>query len=91
MLLNRLDLGVAGVEIPVGFGVSGNNLTGAVQVLNKRLNDAMGWETGQRDKLSTDEFEKGIATLDNVLTEVTRQVAAKVRKKQGEEDADAQG
>jgi len=91
VLLNRLDLGVVGVEIPTRFGGSGSNLTAAVQIMNKRLNDAMGWETGKREKLSTEEIELGIAALDNILKDVTRQVAAKVRKKQKEPDDNGKG
>jgi superfamily II DNA/RNA helicase len=81
IVLNRLSLRAGGFEIASGVGaVSGSNLVAAVQLLNRHLNDVMGWDTGGRAELSTDEIEAGMEALDGVLTDVTRLVAAKVKK-----------
>lgn len=87
ILLNRLSLSAGGVDISIKVGgVSGSNLVAAVQLLNKRMNDVMGWDTGMRGELSAEDIEMGMESLDGILNEMTRLVAAKVKKQKGPDD-----
>ncbi len=87
ILLNRLNLSAGGVDISIRVGgVSGSNLVAAVQLLNKRMNDVMGWDTGMRGELSAEDIELGMESLDGILNEMTRLVAAKLKKQEVPDD-----
>lgn len=79
LLLNRLGLGFDGHELAFkyGIGVSGNNFVAAVQLVNRELDKTLRIDAGQRSRLKTEDYRRGMEALDGVLTKLTRRLKAK--------------
>jgi len=76
LLLNRMELEFGGNELAFKYGlqVTGNNFVAAVQLVNKELDRALGWQSGQRSGMRTEDFQKGMETLKTVLDTLTRRL-----------------
>lgn len=73
LLLNVLGLDMAGMELSRRTGsVSGPNFAAAVQLVNHELNRLLGIKSGERKHLKTEDFQRGIKLLPDVLNTLTR-------------------
>lgn len=79
LLLNRLNLSVAGNELSfklaTGRGLVGNNFVAAVQLINYEVNKLLGIDTGERNKLKTEDYVRAMDGLDEILNTLTRRIA----------------
>lgn len=79
LLLNRLDLSMTGNELAFKFatgrGLVGNNFVAAVQLVNYEVNKLLGIDTGERNKLKTEDYVRAIDSLDEILKNLTRRIA----------------
>lgn len=84
VLLNRVELVAGGGEISNRLlpNLSGANIVAAIQLLNQRVNKAVG--TATRGQWSTEELKKGMDLLPDVLEAEVRRLKVKQR-----EDAEA--
>ena len=80
VLLNRVDLVPGGSEISRKLltNMSGANTVVAIQLLNRRVNKAVG--TGRREDWSTDELKKAMDLLPEILGEEVRRLKVKQRE-----------
>lgn len=80
LLLNRLGLDFGGHEISfkLSTGVRGSNFPAAVQLINAKINEALGIKAGQRDRLKTEDFGKAIDSLEDILNKLTRQLKGRI-------------
>ena len=79
VLLNRVDLAVGGGEIANRLlpHLSGPNIVAAIQLLNQRVNKAVG--TAPRGQWSTEELKRGMDLLSDVLDAEVRRLKVKQR------------
>ncbi len=80
ILLNRTALSFAGREMAYKYfqGFSGNNFVVAVQLVNKEIDKRLGIKSGQRHKLKTEDFERGLGLLEDVLNQMTRNIKGRM-------------
>lgn len=80
ILLNRAGLSFAGREMAYKYfqGFSGNNFVVAVQLINKEVDKRLGIKSGQRHKLKTEDFERGLGLLEDVLNQMTRNIKGRM-------------
>jgi DNA repair protein RadD len=76
LLINRLELTFGGNELAFKYGLqlTGNNFVAAVQLVNKELDRRTGWAPGQRSTLRTEDYQKGIQSLSDILDTITRRL-----------------
>ena len=77
LLLNRLGLQNNNKEIAFKLfpgRATGNNFVAAVQLVHNELNKKMGIESGQRDRMKTEDFIRAQELLEEVLNMLTRQL-----------------
>ncbi len=79
LLLNRLGLDFGGFQIAFKLapGVTGNNFVAAVQLVNHGINKALGITSGQRGRLKTEDYEKAMGHLEEILNSLTRRFKQK--------------
>jgi hypothetical protein len=82
LLLNRTGLDFGGRELSLKYfpGYSGNNFVVAVQIINKEIDKKLGIKSGQRQKLRTEDFLKGLGALEDVLNQLTRTMKGRMKK-----------
>ena len=80
VLLNRVDLVPGGSDISRKLltNMSGANTVVAIQLLNRRVNKAVG--TGRREDWSTDELKKAMDLLPEILGKEVRRLKVKQRE-----------
>jgi len=80
VLLNRVELTPGGGEISNRFlpNLSGANIVAAIQLLNQRVNKAVG--TAPRGQWSTEELKRGMDLLSDVLDAEVRRLKVKKRE-----------
>jgi DNA repair protein RadD len=77
LLLNRLDLQFNNKDIAFKLypgRATGNNFVAAVQLVHGELNKKIGVESGQRDRMKTEDFIRAQELLEDVLNTLTRQL-----------------
>lgn len=86
ILLNRLNISMDGrdlaFKLATGRGLTGNNFAAAVQLVNHEVNRLLKIETGDRNKLRTEDYQQAIDGLENILNTLTRRI------KKGEKEND---
>lgn len=80
VLLNRVELTAGGGEISNRLlpNLSGANIVAAIQLLNQRVNKAVG--SAPRGQWSTDELKRGMDLLSDVLDAEVRRLKVKQRE-----------
>lgn len=75
VLLNRLGLNFNSREVSFQLapGTIGNNFVALVQCINKEVNKRLGIKSGERGKLRTEDYERGMNHLEDILNMLTRQ------------------
>jgi DNA repair protein RadD len=76
LLLNRLDLEFGGRELSLKHrvGVTGSNFVAAVQLVNREVDRFLGVGRGQRATLKTDDLDRGLSALPDILNTLTRRL-----------------
>lgn len=78
LLLNRLGLTLPGRELAfklaTGKGITGNNFAAAVQLINHEVNRSLGVEAGERNKLRTEDYQRAMSSLDEILNALTQRI-----------------
>jgi hypothetical protein len=77
LLLNRTDLGPAGVELPYKLKPSigaTNNFVAALQMVNEGLSKRVGSEKNKRQEWTTEELESAMKVLPEVLDALVREI-----------------
>ncbi|MBM4066603.1 MAG: helix-turn-helix domain-containing protein [Planctomycetes bacterium] len=86
ILLNRLNISMDGrdlaFKLATGRGLTGNNFAAAVQLVNHEVNRLLKIETGDRNKLRTEDYQQAIDGLENILNTLTKRI------KKGEKEND---
>jgi hypothetical protein len=82
VLLNRLAISFGGRDLAFKFGlrVTGNNFVAAVQLVNKELDRSLGWQPDSRNSMRTEDFQRGMDALSQVLDTLTRRLKAKEKE-----------
>jgi len=87
ILLNCLKLSFDGKELAYklaqGSGVTGPNFAAAVQLVNHEVNEKLGIEKGEREKLRTEDYVRGIEALEDILNTLTRRLTKTEGKSNG--------
>ncbi|HLE16853.1 MAG TPA: DEAD/DEAH box helicase family protein [Syntrophales bacterium] len=78
-LLNRFKLNYGGNELAFKYkvGITGSNFVVAVQLIHHEVNSLLGINGSQRSMLKTEEYEKGIEGLDEILNKLTKKFKRK--------------
>lgn len=89
VLLNRLGLSPGGQEISRTLipTLRGANFVAALQLINQRVNKALGIKSGDRAELDTSEYKKGMDLMPEILEAAVRLLKAK----QSEAESDKGG
>lgn len=76
IFLNRLGLEYGGMDLAYKYapGMSGNNFVAAVQMVNREIDKVLEIESGRRGTLRTEDFRRGIESLEEVLNILTRRI-----------------
>ncbi|MEW6660029.1 MAG: DEAD/DEAH box helicase family protein [Thermodesulfobacteriota bacterium] len=77
LLLNRLGLDYGGHEMAYNLApgvTTGSNFVAAVQLIYHNLHRALGIQAGQWGKLKTEDYEKAMGSLEEILNSLTRRL-----------------
>lgn len=74
ILLNRLEYSAAGRELTTLWGAGGNNFVVSVQKINKKIQTRLNISSGQLGTLGAEELKAAMASLHEILNELTREV-----------------
>jgi superfamily II DNA or RNA helicase len=82
LLLNRLGLDFGGHEMAFKLapGVTGNNFVAAVQSVYHSLNQMIGIQAGEWAKLKTEDYERAMGLLEEILNLLTRQFKGRMNE-----------
>jgi DNA repair protein RadD len=82
LLLNRLGLDFGGHEMAFKLapGVTGNNFVAAVQLVYHSLNKNLGIQAGEWGKLKTEDYERAMGLLEEILNLLTRQFKGRMKE-----------
>ncbi len=82
LLLNRLGLQYGGRDLAYKHvpGLTGTNFVAAVQLINREIDKKLGIKTGERGRLKTEDFLKGLGLLEEVLNQLTRYIKARMKE-----------
>jgi DNA repair protein RadD len=82
LLLNRLGLDFGGHEMAFKLapGVTGNNFVAAVQSVHHSLNKMIGIQAGEWAKLKTEDYERAMGSLEEILNLLTRQFKGRMKE-----------
>ena len=88
VLLNRVDLLPGGQDLRLKFyqHMAGPNFAVAVQMVHREVNKALNIESGQRGRLDTPDYKRGMDLLPEILESLVRRIKAKQQEAQTEDE-----
>lgn len=81
VVCSALGLPLIGIRVPLAVPstAASNNLTAVIVILNRKVNDLLGVDSGQRGELSLDQIEEAMAALSSIVDEVKAELTEKLR------------